>query len=773
MFQSDFRNGVSVLNRMLNHAAVERERTLECLDHRRSPQDDNHSYGVELDVAGARRTYVGDEHVWLWYRGTGVGPYPCMSALQALERVCDDLVQGDVPLAALVAILLEDCENLAMLGLVVGLLVRHLEHADRLLDRFLTEPLIWDLEFTRVVSEQSGLAAAADGVTAPERRGWSLRETAMMMVLQADNQRADELRLLGQGLIETARRLMEEEFGDTDDTEIQEQLATVRGWASNLDRRNYRAQQVEGGLEIQSTPPDDVVEALQARNAESARTHEVMRLNVRYYVNPKNGKNDAVDAADLAADLDVARELLENPPEHALSGHWDAPAAVAAAALMAHIVNGVVLPADALRLAAETLLSIGEGTAAPRPYEYEETYFEQGADRVAAQALPLLLLPTAAPLRAQVDGDDSSTTYHRATAAAGTLARSVAHEVRLHFARGMDHVWRAACAPEDGICRHHEAAFQLTIETMRDCLLGDWDQESGRPKAVPLDDPVADSLAAATDTSIYAGRLDAAIRALGPAASASICASTPARELLAVLLAAHRRSLLASEPDMDSRGTHALIAARALLAVASTGEDALLFQHIDAYADNAPLLASFLDALSAAAEESAEGAATARRIWPTVITHVIALQNAGHSPFTGHRTYRSALASLLPNPAPEVAYLYREVQGEPIVWWEPLAWQSTVAQWLPLARGQAACVDQLIGFIRPLPTGDQARVGIPWVAELVLANPAEVATRTFLLASWLIELRQAVAATDITADWQRVIDALVVAGVSRLAPYSE
>lgn len=775
LFRSDFRNGVSVLNRMLNHAALVRARTLAAGHRHDNARIEDHNldaYRTDLDVAGARRTYVGDEHVWLWYRGTGVGPYPCMSALQALEQMCDQLVEADIPLGTLVAILLEDCENLAMVGLVVGLLVRHLERADRLLDRFLTEPVIWSLEFGRVVQEASGLKAAAEGLAAPERRRWSLREAAMTMVLRADDQRTDELRLIGQRLVATARRLVEEEFNEFDEPTVQEQLTPVRAWASILDRGTYQAQQVEEGLQIQSTPPQDVVEALQIRNVETARAQEAIRLSVRYYIDPKNGKDDAVDADDLVSDLAVAQELLENPPGLDTSGQWDASAAVAATALTAAIVDGVVLPVDALRFAVDTLLRIGEDAAPSRRFESEDSYFEQGADRIAAQALPLLLLPAAAELRAQLDGQDGSTMYRQAAVAAGKLAHSLPNEVRVHLARGLDHVWPAACTAGNTTC-HHETAFQLAVETVRDCTLGDWDPETGQRKFVVLDDPVKHSLAGAAADSIYVGRLDAAIRALGPASAAPSCVSAPARELLAVLLATHRRALLASEHDMDSRGTHALIAARALLAVAGTGDDAPVFQHIDAYADDATLLGSFLCALSSAAEESADRAATAKRMWPTVIAHVIALQASGHTPFAGRSEYRSALASLLPNPAPETAYLYREVQGEPIVWWDPLAWQDTVAQWLPLAQGHAACVDQLIGFIKPLSAEEQVHLGLPWVANLVLANPSQVATRTYLLTSWLIELRQTVADAGMPADWQRVVDALVVAGVSRLAPYSE
>lgn len=165
-------------------------------------------YRTELDITGVRRNYVGDGHVWLWYRGSGVGPYPCMSALQALERVCDQLIEIDVPIVNIVATLLDGCENLAMVGLVVGLLVRNLERADRLLDTYLADPMIWQHEFGRVVSESSGLAATSDDIVGAERRTWPMREAAMHLVLRADDARAAELRTIGEQLVENARRLI-------------------------------------------------------------------------------------------------------------------------------------------------------------------------------------------------------------------------------------------------------------------------------------------------------------------------------------------------------------------------------------------------------------------------------------------------------------------------------------------------------------------------------------------------------------------------------------
>lgn len=131
------------------------------------------------------------------------------------------------------------------------------------------------------------------------------------------------------------------------------------------------------------------------------------------------------------------------------------------------------------------------------------------------------------------------------------------------------------------------------------------------------------------------------------------------------------------------------------------------------------------------------------------------------------------LAALLPNTAGEVSYLYRELDGDSIVWWEPLEWREVVERWLPIAAGNSTCVDHLISFLSALSLDDQVRHGLPWVAALVLADPDRVAGRSFLLSTWLIETRSAATDAGLLPDWQRVVDALVVAGVSRLAPYSE
>ncbi|MFJ8493704.1 hypothetical protein ACIRBZ_35975 [Streptomyces sp. NPDC094038] len=75
-----------MINRMLDHAATNRVRSTQ--RHEAAPSaPDAPLEGIDLDIPGiGPRRYVGDEHVWAWYRGSTVGPYACMSALMAVER---------------------------------------------------------------------------------------------------------------------------------------------------------------------------------------------------------------------------------------------------------------------------------------------------------------------------------------------------------------------------------------------------------------------------------------------------------------------------------------------------------------------------------------------------------------------------------------------------------------------------------------------------------------------------------------------------------------
>lgn len=45
--------------------------------------------------------------------------------------------------------------------------------------------------------------------------------------------------------------------------------------------------------------------------------------------------------------------------------------------------------------------------------------------------------------------------------------------------------------------------------------------------------------------------------------------------------------------------------------------------------------------------------------------------------------------------------------------------------------------------------------------------------RCYSLTNWLIEIRTAAGEVGLSSDWQRTVDALVVAGYTYIAPYSD
>lgn len=773
LFQTDPLRGIAVLNRLLNHAARARARTLAGLGDPwgRPTHGQLERYEVELELTEQRQHYLGDSHVWFWYRGTGVGPYPCMSALQALERYCDQLLADRIlPAERLVALLLDGCESLAMPALIVGLLVRHIDSAGSLLDPFLAEPLVWHLEFARVTSESNGLAAASDALAHPERRSWSLRDAAMWLTLSADCERADGLRQIGEQLVARAIAPTSSDAqpdGSARPSEDDEEITVVRAWASTLDRSTYSTQEQGDHIVVQSTPPQDVLDALESDNEDLRRGNDALQIQMRYFRAADPRRRDAPPTAtELAEDLLTAAQLVVDPPVRSAAGPSEMAAAIAAYALGELLAGDVQVEKQSREFVVEVLLQTAERKTGADPFEFDGSMFELGADRSAARALPLLLLPGAIELRA-LGATEDATAEERLLAAGLRLAQAPATETRLFLAHGLDAVWSTPCL-SNGSC-HHQSGLKWAIESMRDCLMGEWDQ--AQREILRVADPLEQTLPALADEDILASKLDAGIRALGAASTHDTCVTAEARQLLDELLSAQRRSFCAHEDDYDERGSSALVAARALLALAATNP-APLREHLAAYADRSSYLRSLLRALAAAAEETAEAAQTARRLWPDIVAQVLGLANAGHETFSEHYG-ASALATLAPSPTAEIEFLYRELGGEPIAWQDPWAWRDSLDAWIIVASGVPDCIDSFISLVRQVSVQHQASFALARVAQLAAGDIAAAARRSYLLAEWLVELRNKELDGNQLAEWQRLVDALVVAGNRRLAPYSQ
>jgi hypothetical protein len=769
LFRSDYRGGVALLNRMLNHAARCRVRTLSHPLYGPPIEEYAERMRHTFSMTGEPRDYVGDGHVWLWYRGTGVGPYPCMSALQALEFVTEEYIRAGVPPERLTAILLEGAESLAMPALALGILVRHLEAVGSALDPYLIEPAVWKLEFSRTLHDRSsGLAARIPELEHPERRGWSLREVSMMLMLRAEGDRITQLKALGQQLEANARA----QIGDDSSPGARQHLAAVRNWAASLDRNAYELQQEGDQILIQQAVDPEVEQVLGDTNTDLRRGMDAVGLTVRHaHVRDNGGRAPDITGEALLADIATARDLLENPPQSGLGASPDGPVAVAASAVELHLTGRVNVPEEDLLWCAIVLLQVAASISERPSDPFDDSLFSQGADRSAARALPFLLLPVATELRRAL-GVDGPCDVDDLITLSGAIASGASNEARLAYARGLDAIWAAPCDLDHlyGRC-HHRIALDLVTDSFLDSVVGPWDSESQRRTIARLDPPNATSFDAVKGEDIYVRRLTAAIRATGSAAISSACCKDDARQALESLLAAHQRAMLAFE-----RGYHIqsnlLDAARAALWQAIDGRDDVVLAYVDRYLDHSRLLAEGLRAIAAAGEERAEAGEHAHRLWPQIMDRVLDAAEKNPRIFTERTWGDYAEAYLIPNPSAEWGYLTIELSGEPYRWRNLLTWSPQVERWLGAITGTRMSIDHLVTAVRELDVTHQVESGLRWI-ERIVERSGNYCANTFSLPDWLHERRADLVTDDQIARWQRVVDLLVVAGDSRVADLAD
>jgi len=768
MFRADYRGGVALLNRMLDHAARFRVRRSAARRYEMGA-DDPAETGEVLSITGEPREYAGDGQVWPWYRGTGSGPYPCMSALLALEFVTEEYIEAGAPPAALTGIMTADAHSLAMPALALAVLVRHLEDAGDALDPYLVEPAVWEFEFSRAIADQtSGLVARAPELAHPERRGWSLREVSMMLALTADGDRIRQLEDVGDRLEENARR----ELGEDPSPSAREHLAAVRNWAAGLDRSSYETRQEEDCFVIQQVADPDVERVLAATNAELRRTNDAVGLVVRHaHVRDDGGRAPDIAPDVLRADLALARDLLDDPPQ-SYGFSSDGPVAVAATAVELHLTSRATVPLDDLAWCATTLLQVAIAVAERSPDANDDSIFDQGADRSAARALPFLLLPASRELRValSVEGPDD---VDDLVAASRGVAVGGDHETRLAYARGLDAVWAAPCDTDHlhGRC-HHRVAFDLVTESACESVIGPWDQELQRRTLVCLDPPHPETLDTIVGEDIHVRRLNPGLRAAGAAATTAACCSEDARLALHAFLGAHQRGMLASEHGYHHSDSDSLVAARAALWQASTGDDETTLQYVRNYLPNSRLLAEGLRSLAAAAEERPDAGRHARRLWPQIMDLVLDAADERPQLFTEHTWGAYARAHLIPTPTAGHSYLTSELAGEQYSWRDLLAWRPQVDRWVRAAAPQRMSLDHLVIAVRDLDVRSQIEHGLPWIEEAVSGAGADCAW-TYTLPEWLHERRPDLTLAADIARWQRVVDFLVVAGDTRVADLAD
>jgi hypothetical protein len=749
------RETISMINRMLDHAAAVRVGQLRSLENDLST-DSNPSESIELELPsiGSRRC-VGDSHVWGWYRGSTVGPYPCMSALLALERFCDHLVdQLEIQLEKVVEMLLHDCHNLAMPGLVAGILVRHLESAETLLDDWLSDPRIWQLEFGRAVAEGSLHIQGPDDrrLVGRDRRRFSFRDVAAQMTVtsmfEGNSDRLAVLAATGEELIRKARA------GGYED----EELVAVEGWAAGFRSENYKARRFEGGeVGYEFEPPNEVASVLQNRLQALSKTNRILGLKLKYTAS--EDRSGPVDS--LGEDIEIARKLACDQAVEADPFGPDGIAAVAAAGIVAHAEERATVSSDDLAWASEVLVDAAMG---PRvdDMSFESTTFPDGADRSAAAALPLLLLPRFEGLDARAIED-----------ALMHCALSIFDEVRAALVVGLRPVWKAPChrTSESGRC-FHETAWTIVEGGIQDCRMGEWDDSTGRRGVAPLDPPFAQSLASVPTDSLLANRLVHPLVAASDAALSEGCVASDATALLAVLHDADRRAARhwAEEGYGHFSDHQRALVARVLIEQAVAGDESELKRYVREFLSCPSALGQLLRDLALTFTYDDLLRRKLTPIWRCLMAAALEeIESREGFPQTD-RGAENAFAGLIPVPQLEIAdadpdaTLSRADED----WISPEDIADLVERWLRFGKGRPASVDAIARLTKTASAAWQATTGVAWIERAIAGDYASVANSCWFLPECLERIRADQPLSDDAASaWRRIVDGLAAEGDNR------
>ncbi|MFB7512933.1 hypothetical protein [Streptomyces sp. NPDC056144] len=737
---------VRVLNSVLNSGARARV----------AGRDEEADRGTTLNLDGTARFYLGDGQVWSWYRAASAGPHPAMSALQAMERLADTLLSRGAAPGRIVEMLLEGCENLAVPGMLFGLLVRHVERVGTELDPFLAEPIVWHREVSRVTGEYAGLRAQTEGLANLERRQWTPREVAMWLVIHGGQDRARALKDVADKLVENGDQL-----GISQDL--------TKNWAANLDSDRYRVTRHGDQTYVEVEPPDEVRAALETRAAYQETVGASMRLQNRYWESANRGAGYVSPSTEeIGADLAAGRDLLESDEDPGSPRYVDAVAHVVRAAVEQAAAGDSEALGDEARFATEFVMGIALSFQENETRRDDDQFFDLAADRPVAKVLPAFLTPAlVAPLRS------ADHTIDEVTEAGFAMAGDAPLETRLYLARGCDVVWRSPCHGDPCI---HGTALNWLLETARGAEIGPWDQDAQRWPRIRITDDVARRLQELSGDPVDIAVLDAAIRGLGAAASTDHCRTGDAAALLATFLDVQRSAMVAQSSHRqfaDDRGTHTLVAARALLQGFSRhGDPGPVLEHLDILRSHAYLMSNFLHGLAAAGAENAELAEAARGVWPPLLRHALGYVDDGPSPYRDRPWGAWAAAALLPEPLQWTQGLDNEITGEPVDWVRAEDLIEAIDDWLPAARGQVRPINALIGILRRLPKEVQATRGVRWVSALCVQEGLVTVRLSGLSDDWLTDIRSTAEELGEAEEWQMLVDALVVAGNERLAPYS-
>jgi Mrp family chromosome partitioning ATPase len=771
---------LSFINRMLDHAVRSRIRGLRELGSASAAKggdsNDSDMPGLVLSLFDfGSRKYVGDVQAWEWYRGSSVGPYPCMSALLAVERFIDQVYRVPKQLQLLSTRLLQDSHNLAMPGVVVGFLLRHLEDVTDELDPWLSEPEVWELEFKRASSQGRLHVQGPDEDDVPGKgsRNMSLREAAIALALRAlaahDDAAAARLRSVADRLVAQAH----ERYGpDTSSARFEERMAAVGGWASFLQSDSYESLSLpEGRSGFQYTPPPVAAEFIE-QQADFDRGLQIMGL--LKYGSARSRESEHID--ELKEDLRIAKQLSGEPPKQGQQFAHDAFPAVAATAIIATSEGRFKAPREELIWSIGIIL--GSAARTSPSDDFDPGLFSMGGDRSAAQAMPCLLLPLICEEgELLLDKDDRQVIE----ASLLRVMTSGSEEVRRYAAQALRRVWSSPCATWDsGLCRH-QLAFEAVETSTRDCRIRPFDDVSLRTIRIAIEGDIGEALDATAGKDLLVGRLTAPIIATSQCAMTNCCVSEASTSLRDALLRAHARAAVywvGENFQLDHDPEVGRCIAESILESVDAGTVGILIEYAEGLMPEPLAFSQFLDEVARVATYEPNLRKTIRWIWPSFMDYVVAKLESNPRTLTGERRRGledrdEAVAALLLRPLAKLddsdwESTWGQVRED---WLDLESMESALARWLYVAAGIPKCVDSMVGFVDTLPLDTQTARGLDLVLAVVNGRFDRVASHTWLLCGWLERLKSKCYLDGAAlSQFHVLVDGLVAHGDTRAVP---
>lgn len=416
------------------------------------------------------------------------------------------------------------------------------------------------------------------------------------------------------------------------------------------------------------------------------------------------------------------------------------------------------MPDSDLQWATDVLLN---AVAAPEAdvMSYPGSTSSRGADRSAAAALPLLVLPA-------FDGHGLDRT--KIMQGLYDCATSLFDEVRIAFALTSGPVWASPCDIDSkGQCRH-ALLWPPAQAGLRDARVGEWDETGQHRRSDPIAPPYHSALA---DTATDCLLLNHLVPPLAAAASAQAapCIRAEAAQLLTVLLDAHRRTTehwaeegCDSEDDRERQ-----VVARVLVSLTIDGDPRPLTEHVRCLTSKANALQSLLRDLAQLFTYEDDLRPHLGDVWRRVMTAALDAIDDGADLLADKHWADWAIGALLPVPRINVSDSNpdKTVLHARTGWVDPATIADLVVRWLPLAQNEPTVADEVAQLAKCGRHFWQMGTSLNWVEQVINGQYSAVANSCGHLMTWLRSLREAgLGAPDDTARWHRLVDGLAAAG---------